>query len=51
MVPAFGEETTNFVCACEAIHCLLAEGGTLTTEARDLIEFSSSELLSKLRPA
>jgi hypothetical protein len=44
------EETTNFVRACEAIHALLADGGMLTPDERDLIEFSSSELLSKLMP-
>jgi hypothetical protein len=44
------EETTNFVRACEAIHALLADGGMLTHDERDLIEFSSSELLSKLMP-
>ena len=44
------EETTNFVRACEAIHALLDTGGTLTTDDRDLIEFSGSELLSKLMP-
>ena len=42
------KETTDFVRACEAIHALLDTGGTLTTDDRDLIEFSGSELLSKL---
>ena len=45
------KETTNFVRACEAIHTLLANGGTLTAEDRDLIVFSGSELLSNLTPA
>ena len=45
------EETTNFVRACEAINALLETGGTLTTDDRDLIEFSGSELLSKLTSA
>jgi len=44
------EETTNFVRACEAIHALLDNGGTLTPDERDLIEFSGSDLLSKLTP-
>jgi hypothetical protein len=44
------EETTNFVHACDAIHARLADGGTLTPDERDLIEFSGSELLSKLTP-
>ena len=30
------EETTNFVRACEAIHALLADGGMLTSDERDL---------------
>jgi hypothetical protein len=45
------KETTNFVRACEAIHALLANGGTLTPEDRELIVFSGSELLSNLTPA
>jgi|KBSMisStaDraftv2_1062788.scaffolds.fasta_scaffold1370518_1 hypothetical protein len=43
-------ETTNFVRACEALHALLDTGGTLTTDDRDIIEFSGSELLSKVKP-
>ena len=48
---AIGKEATDFVRACDAIHALLARGDTLTPEDRDLIEFSSNELLDKLTPA
>jgi hypothetical protein len=44
------KETTNFVHACEAIQALLAHEDTLSSDDRDLIEFSGSELLSNLRP-
>jgi len=43
-------ETTDFVRACEAIHALLDTGHPLTPDDRDLIAFSGSELLTKLRP-
>jgi len=46
-----GKEATNFVRACETIHALLANGGTLTPDDRDLIVFSGNELLMSLRPA
>jgi hypothetical protein len=49
MVP-IGKESTDFVRACEAIHALLAKG-LLAPDDRDLIEFSSRELLIKLRPS
>ena len=45
------KETTEFVHACEAIHALLATGGTLTLDDRDLIVFSGSELLSNVKAA
>jgi len=48
-MPQICKETTDFVRACEAIHGLLARG-PLTSDDRDLIEFSGSELLSKLKP-
>jgi hypothetical protein len=44
------EEVRGFVSACEAVHALLAGGGVLTHEGRDLIEFSAIELLSKVKP-
>ena len=47
MVP-IGQEATDSVHACEAIQALLAQG-LLTSEDRDLIEFSGSELLVNLR--
>ena len=47
----FCKETSNFVRACEAIHALLATGGSLTPDDRDLIEFSGIELLSRLSSA
>ena len=49
MVP-IGKEATDFVRACEAIHALLAIR-RLTSDEQDLIEFSCSELLVKLKPA
>ena len=48
MVP-IGKEATDFVRACEAIHALLAIG-RITSAEQDLIEFSCSELLVKLKP-
>ena len=50
MLPT-GDEATNFVSACEAIHALLARGDRLTPEDRALIEFSAIELLCKVRPS
>jgi len=44
------KETTNFVSACEAIHARLLHE-QLTSDDRDLIEFSCIDLLSKLRPS
>jgi hypothetical protein len=44
------EETTNFVNACAALHARLVDGDTLIPDERDLIEFSCSELLSKMTP-
>jgi hypothetical protein len=49
-MPQICKETTDFVRACEAIYARL-EHEQLTPDDRDLIEFSGSELLSKLRPA
>jgi hypothetical protein len=49
MLPT-GREATNFVCACEAIHDLLAHE-PLEPDDRDIIEFSCIDLLSKLRSA
>ena len=42
------KEVTDLVHACEAIHALLAIGALAPNE-RDLIEFSGSEMLVKLR--
>ena len=50
MSSMIGKEATNFVRACEAIHSRLSEG-PLPRDDRDLIEFSSIELLSKLKAA
>jgi hypothetical protein len=49
MLSTIGQEATNFVRACEAIHGVLAVG-MLAPEDRDLIEFSAIDLLSKLQP-
>lgn len=46
-----GTEATNFARACEAIHALLARGGTLTPDDRRLIEVSGTMLLGKVRQA
>ena len=51
MLYIIGKEGTDFVRACETIHALLATGGTLTPEDRDLIVFSTKELLDALRTA
>ena len=51
MLYIIGKEATDFVRACETIHALLANGGTLTAEDRDLIVFSTEDLLATLRPA
>lgn len=45
-----GKEATDFVRACEAIHGLLDMGSPLAPNDQDLIEFSCSELMGKLRP-
>ena len=45
---AIGKEATLFVGACEGIQSLLACGGLLTVEDRELIEFSAIDLLSTL---
>lgn len=45
-----GKHTLEFVRACEAIHALLAIG-RLTSAEQDLIQFTSSELLRRLKPA
>jgi hypothetical protein len=46
---SIGKEATDFVCACEAIHALLARGDALAPEDRDLVEYSGSDLLSQVR--
>ncbi len=42
-----GREVANFICACEAIHALLAVR-LLEPADRDVIEFTCRELLVKL---
>ena len=44
------QETLDFVRACEALHQRLAQGGTLTWEETDLIEFSALDLLNNVKP-
>ena len=51
MLAPIGKVVLNFIRACEFIHGRLAHGEPLTSEERDLIESSSTELLSKLRSA
>jgi hypothetical protein len=45
-----GKEVSNFVRAYESLHALLAREDTLTSADQDLIEFSATELLSRVRP-
>ena len=40
----------DFIRACEALHKRLAQGGTLTREETDLIEFSALDLLNHVKP-
>jgi len=40
----------DFISACEALHQRVAQGGTLTWEEKDLIEFSALELLNRVKP-
>ena len=47
---SLSQETTAFICACEALHTTLARGGTLTWEEKDLIEFSALDLLNRVKP-
>jgi hypothetical protein len=44
-----GKEATEFVRVCETIHGLVARG-ELAPQDRELIEFSGTELLEKVRP-
>ena len=44
-----GKEATEFVRVCETIHGLVARG-ELAPQDRELIEFSGTELLDKVRP-
>ena len=44
------QETMAFIRACEALHRRLAQGGTLTGEETDLIEFSALDLLNNVKP-
>jgi hypothetical protein len=48
---SFRKEVQRFISACETIQSLLACGGSLTPDERDVVEFSAIDLLSKLRPA
>lgn len=48
---SFCKEVQRFISACEAIQSLLAGGGRLTPDERDVVEFSAIDLLSKVRPA
>jgi len=44
------QETTDFIGACGALHKRLAQGGALTWEEVDLIEFSALDLLNNVKP-
>ncbi|HEY6262525.1 MAG TPA: hypothetical protein VIW47_13080 [Nitrospiraceae bacterium] len=46
---SYGKEAMDFIRACEALKALLAHD-MLVPEDRDIIEYSSIELLSKLKP-
>lgn len=45
---ALGQEVTDFLRACEAMHALLAHE-PLAPDDRDIVEFSCIDLLNKLR--
>ena len=47
---SISQETTDFISACEALHQRVAQGGILTCEERDLIEFSALDLLNRVKP-
>lgn len=49
-MPVFCPEVQAFIRASEAIQSLLARGGTLTNDEKEVIEQCGIELLSKLRP-
>jgi hypothetical protein len=44
------QEVRTFLYACEAIHSLLARGGSLTPDERQVVEFSAIDLLTRVRP-
>lgn len=46
----FCQEVQNFIRACEEIQSLLARGGTLSFDEKEVIEQCGIELLSKLKP-
>lgn len=50
LVRSISQDTTDFILACEALHQRVVQGGTLTWEERDLIEFAALELLNKVKP-
>lgn len=43
-------EVQKFISACENIQSLLAQGGSLNSDERDLIELSAIDLLSHVKP-
>jgi len=49
-VHPIGKEVSDFVRAYESLHALLTRGDTLTSADQNLIEFSATELLSRVRP-
>ena len=44
------QEVQKFVSACENIQSLLAQGSSLTSDERDVIEQSAIDLLTNVKP-
>ena len=47
---SISQEAMDFISACEALHQRVAQGGILTGEETDLIEFSALDLLNRVKP-
>lgn len=43
-------EVQKFISACENLQSLLAQGGSLNSDEKDLIEESAIDLLSNVKP-
>ena len=47
---ALCQEVQKFVSGCEDIQSLLAQGGSLTSDEKDVIEQSAIDLLTNVKP-